>query len=234
MRPRQLFLFDIDGTLIGTMGAGLRALDRAVVELHGHERSCEGIRADGKTDPAIIIEILERLHGRAPDDTQIEAVLDRYLEHLRGEVERSPYKVMPGVGAALDLLDERGHVLGLATGNVARGAEIKLTRGDLWRRFGFGGYGSDSADRGRLVAHCQPEALLGLVEGCVWELIVPSADLPSFKQNHLISGTIRRSDGVHARVVSETPPNALAKPISPTLEDAYLYALTADRQAVAA
>jgi ABC-type multidrug transport system ATPase subunit len=90
------------------------------------------------------------------------------------------------------------------------------------------------ADRGRLVAHCQPEALLGLVEGCVWELIVPSADLPSFKQNHLISGTIRRSDGVHARVVSETPPNALAKPISPTLEDAYLYALTADRQAVAA
>ena len=90
------------------------------------------------------------------------------------------------------------------------------------------------ADRGRLVAHCQPEALLGMVEGCVWELIVPSAELPAFKQTHLISGTIRRSDGVHARVVSEVPPNALAKPIAPTLEDAYLYALTADRQAVAA
>src|SRR5262249_60097846 len=62
------------------------------------------------------------------------------------------YQTRPGVLAALDHLDERGALLGLATGNIERGAEIKLTHGDLWRRFRLGGFGSDSADRAELVA----------------------------------------------------------------------------------
>jgi phosphoglycolate phosphatase-like HAD superfamily hydrolase len=148
----KLFLFDIDGTLVGTGGAGLRALERAVEELHGVSRSCAGLRADGKTDPAIVVEIFECI-GRACGDADIAAVLERYLEHLAVEVAATDrYQVMPGVREALDLLDGRGELLGLATGNIERGAEIKLARGDLWRRFGFGGYGSDSLDRARLVA----------------------------------------------------------------------------------
>jgi ABC-type multidrug transport system ATPase subunit len=79
---------------------------------------------------------------------------------------------------------------------------------------------------GRLVTHATPEGLLRSVEGCVWEWIVPSAELPTLKQRFLISGTMRRTDGVRVRVVSTTPPASAAQPTTPTLEDAYLYAIS--------
>jgi phosphoglycolate phosphatase-like HAD superfamily hydrolase len=148
----MLVLFDIDGTLIKTGGAGIRALDRACAEL-GIERAMDGISAAGKTDPLILSEIFQRRLGREPSAGEIDAVLERYVGFLAEEIERTTkYQVLPGVGAALDLLDARGATVGLATGNVERGAEIKLRRGDLWRRFRFGGYGSDAADRAQLVA----------------------------------------------------------------------------------
>jgi phosphoglycolate phosphatase len=145
----MVFLFDIDGTLVLTGGAGLRALERAVLDLHCIEGSCAALRADGKTDRAIVAELFE-LHRVAGD---VDALLERYLVHLAEEVARTDrYEVMPGVREALDLLEGDGAIVGLATGNLVRGAEIKLTRGDLWRRFPFGGFGSDSADRAELVA----------------------------------------------------------------------------------
>jgi phosphoglycolate phosphatase len=147
-----LILFDIDGTLIATSGAGLRALDRALADVLGCAGACGGIRADGRTDPAIIAEGFERAVGRAPHPTEEAQVVARYLAHLVDEVARASYRVLPGVPAALDLLEAQGVLFGLATGNIERGAEIKLRRGDLWRRFPFGGYGSDSPDRGALVA----------------------------------------------------------------------------------
>ncbi|HZF09573.1 MAG TPA: ABC transporter ATP-binding protein [Thermoanaerobaculia bacterium] len=84
-------------------------------------------------------------------------------------------------------------------------------------------------DGGRLVDHASPEALLAAVEGKVWECVVPSAELPAAKARWLISGTVRRGDGVHVRAVAETPPCAGARPLPPTLEDAYLYRLTSGR-----
>jgi len=77
--------------------------------------------------------------------------------------------------------------------------------------------------QGRLLAHAAPETLLRSVEGKVWEWVIPSADLSAVKQRHLVSGTIRRGDGVHARIVAKTSPNASAQAVTPTLEDAYLY-----------
>jgi phosphoglycolate phosphatase-like HAD superfamily hydrolase len=75
----------------------------------------------------------------------------KYLEDELARAER--FGVMPGVTRALDLLEAHGGAtVGLATGNLERGAEIKLRRGDLWHRFAFGGYGSDAAERSRLVA----------------------------------------------------------------------------------
>jgi phosphoglycolate phosphatase len=149
----MLFLFDIDGTLVATGGAGLRALDLAFEELHGLPGGMTGIAADGKTDPLIVEEMFRARLGRAPRDGEYETLIDRYLGHLDGEVTRSQrYKVFPGVTSALDALERRGYTVGLASGNVERGAAIKLRRGDLWRRFAFGGYGSDAADRSRLVA----------------------------------------------------------------------------------
>ena len=77
--------------------------------------------------------------------------------------------------------------------------------------------------QGRLLFSAAPEVLLRQVEGRVWEWTAPSAELQAIKQQYLLSGTIRRSDGVLVRVVSETPPAREAQPGTPRLEDAYLY-----------
>jgi len=79
--------------------------------------------------------------------------------------------------------------------------------------------------QGSLVAHASPEELLSRVEGRVWEWVLPSADLNAERQRYLISNTARRSDGVHARVLAEDPPRG-AQPVTPNLEDAYLFCLS--------
>ncbi len=82
---------------------------------------------------------------------------------------------------------------------------------------------------GQLLAHDSPEALLASITGKVWEIIVPSAALPALQQQHLISSTAHRSDGVHVRIVSNSPPMPQAQPLEPTLEDAYLAVIANQR-----
>jgi len=84
-------------------------------------------------------------------------------------------------------------------------------------------------NKGHLVTHDLPENILRAVEGKVWTWIIASSELPAIKQNYLISGTARRSDGVHVRVVSDQPPNGHAEPVPATLEDAYLYHVQSSR-----
>jgi phosphoglycolate phosphatase len=145
------FLFDIDGTLIRTGGAGLAALERAAADLLALEGAMDGISAAGATDPYLVDAIFRRA-GRAPTLAEHDAFIERYLGHLPALIaEEGRYQVLPGVVAALDHLEARAATLGLATGNVERGAQIKLTHGDLWRRFRFGGYGSDASERARVV-----------------------------------------------------------------------------------
>jgi ABC-2 type transport system ATP-binding protein len=84
--------------------------------------------------------------------------------------------------------------------------------------------------RGQLLKHATPEALLQTVEGKVWEWSVPSTVLPALKRQHLVSSTIRHSDGVEVRVVADARPDAQAQIVPPRLEDAYLYFITGDRQ----
>jgi ABC-2 type transport system ATP-binding protein len=86
--------------------------------------------------------------------------------------------------------------------------------------------------QGTLVAHASPEELLRKVEGKVWEWVLPSADLNAARQRYPISNTARRSDGVHARVLGDAPPSG-AQPVTPNLEDAYLYCLAQHRSSVA-
>ncbi len=87
--------------------------------------------------------------------------------------------------------------------------------------------------QGTLVAHASPESLLQRVEGKVWEWILPSTDLNAARQRYLISNTARRSDGVHARVIADRPPDS-AQAVTPNLEDAYLYCLSQHRAGAAA
>jgi len=82
--------------------------------------------------------------------------------------------------------------------------------------------------QGTVVAHASPEELLRMVEGQVWEWVLPSAELPTARQRYLISNTMHRADGVHARVVAQLPPPQAA-PVPPTLEDAYLYCMSHHR-----
>lgn len=88
-------------------------------------------------------------------------------------------------------------------------------------------------DQGRLLTHDTPEALLREVDGKVWSWVVPSAQLPEVNQQYLVSGTIRRSDGVHVRAVVESSPSPDAESVAPTLEDAYLYRVAGNNGGVA-
>ncbi len=147
----MVYLFDIDGTLIGSDGAGRRALDRAFFELCGVEQALAQVTLHGNTDPFIVRDAYLAHLGRPPTEREIQAILERYLHYLEQEMVTCAYHVKPGVEATLDLLSTRETWIGLATGNVQTGARLKLERGGLWRRFSFGGFGSDAAERGKLV-----------------------------------------------------------------------------------
>ncbi len=150
-------LFDIDGTLLHTHGAGRRAIHAAVLHEVG-ARVPEGrVRFDGKTDPQIVREMMEIAAQENPlDQARIAAICQRYVECLAGELGSGELvmTVYPGVVALLDALEQRGDViLGLLTGNVAEGARLKLgAAGIAPDRFRVGAFGSDHADRAALPA----------------------------------------------------------------------------------
>ena len=148
----KLLLFDVDGTLILSGGAGLRALDRAFAKRHNKVGATEILRLGGRTDPWIVHDLYRQHLGLTPDAAETRAFLDDYLVFLEQEVPASQsYRLMPGLPDVLEDLEAQGYVVGLATGNVRAGARLKLARGGLWSRFSFGGFGDDSADRGELV-----------------------------------------------------------------------------------
>jgi len=151
---RKLVLFDIDGTLVLTGGAGLRAMNKACAELVGHAEALAGIPVAGRTDRVILSDVVQRI-GRELDEPLLEHLRDRYLAHLAEEIQhpgRGPRGVMPGIRPLLDTLRERDDVfLGLLTGNFEEGARIKLEHFDLWKYFRCGAYADDAADRNALV-----------------------------------------------------------------------------------
>lgn len=154
---RRLVLFDIDGTLIWSAGAGRSAITQALLDEMGATGPIESHRFDGKTDPQIIRELMTAAaHPHAESGRHLEAVCRRYLELLRGELDtrRDGIRLHPGVADLLDAVEARSDaLLGLLTGNLADGARMKLVAAGLDpRRFRVGAYGSDAADRAALPA----------------------------------------------------------------------------------
>lgn len=152
---RRLVLFDIDGTLLHSGGAGRRAIMAAMHNLLPAGDRYERIRFDGKTDPQIVSELLEaggEPHPHDPD--RVSRVLDRYVGLLARELDAGTRRseAMPGIPALLDALEQDDRiVLGLLTGNVAAGAALKLAAAGIAPgRFQVGAYGSDSAHRPEL------------------------------------------------------------------------------------
>ena len=141
-------LFDIDGTILVTGGAGGVAWQRAFEELHGVEANVAEHTDAGMTDPQIAEIIFREVIGREGTQEERSKAIGCYLKHLPEAVAESPgYRVMPGIEDLLDRLIDGGTLLGLVTGNIEAAAHIKLARARLNRFFSFGGYGSDSADR---------------------------------------------------------------------------------------
>jgi phosphoglycolate phosphatase len=144
-------LFDIDGTLISTGGAGARSWRWAFDQLYGVPADIGAFSEAGMTDPEVARGTFRGAIGREPSDREMARVLAAYLERLPYEVETSEhYEVLPGAEHLLRRLSQDGCLLGVVTGALEAAAHIKLARGRLNGFFAFGGYGSDSADRGQL------------------------------------------------------------------------------------
>jgi len=150
--PMRLVLFDIDGTLVLTGGAGSRALNQVLTEHYDLPLGTDGVVYAGKTDPQIVREIMDR-NGQEFTEETLESVLDAYIESLEKELaEGEDFQVLPGVLELINTLGTRSDFLvGLATGNVQSGARLKLERAGLQSFFSFGGFGSDSENRTSLI-----------------------------------------------------------------------------------
>jgi phosphoglycolate phosphatase-like HAD superfamily hydrolase len=148
---RRLILFDIDGTLV-TGGPAKVAFETAMVETYGTSGDVGRASFAGKTDPQIARELLTRAgFDKETIDEGLPGLWECYLGHLGAGLDETPVRVLAGVRELLDTLASvEGVALGLVTGNIARGAELKLSSAGLWERFAIGGYGSDHEERDHL------------------------------------------------------------------------------------
>jgi phosphoglycolate phosphatase len=151
MAERLAILFDIDGTLIVTGGAGAESWRVAFEELYGVPADIGEYTDAGMTDPEVGRRTFEKVIGREPTPSEFSRLLSRRNAALpRAVAESKGYRVLPGVAELLPRLCEEGYLLGLTTGGVETAAHIKLERAHLNRYFHTGGYGSDSTDRSKL------------------------------------------------------------------------------------
>jgi phosphoglycolate phosphatase len=150
-KERLAILFDIDGTLITTGGAGAASWRRAFEELYDIPADIGEFTDSGMTDPEVGRKTFEAVLNREPERKEFTRLMERRLHYLHQTVEESGgYRVLPGVERLLPRLIEEGYLVGLVTGNTEAAAHIKLHRARLNRFFSFGGYGSDSNERGEV------------------------------------------------------------------------------------
>jgi phosphoglycolate phosphatase-like HAD superfamily hydrolase len=150
VRGAALWLFDIDGTLVDTGGAGMAALQEATEEYFGGV--CPALDLAGATDLGVLATISGHF-GRGDGIAGAEGFFAAYLRRLDWNLAHGgfPVRVLPGVSGLLDALTATpGITVGLLTGNIAAGAAAKIRHFGLDRHFAFGAYGCDHADRNRL------------------------------------------------------------------------------------
>lgn len=149
-QKQRLLLFDIDGTLISSAGAGVQALKLVLAERFKITDDLHDIEIAGMTDSGIVMSILKK-HKIPETNENVSAFLDSYVHFLSQELPRRKGKLLPGVLELLQRLKTRKHlVLALLTGNVSRGAQLKLGHYGVWHFFEFGAFADDHHDRNEL------------------------------------------------------------------------------------
>jgi phosphoglycolate phosphatase len=151
--PIRLVLFDIDGTLIHTGGAGVRAFAKVFATEFNATEGFERLKFAGRTDVSLVREFFG-FHHIEPSDANFERFFDRYVFWLEEVLNESRVEVCPGVGPFIEavLSGPRPPLLGLLTGNIRLGAEIKLRRAGLWGLFETGAFADDHEERDQIAA----------------------------------------------------------------------------------
>lgn len=177
----KLVLFDIDGTLVLTGGAGIRAMNRAGEAILGARDLLAGVPVAGRTDWIILHDALRNI-GTDLDDRLYARLREAYIASLQEEIVepgQGVKAVLPGVRELLETLRAREDVvLGLVTGNFATGARIKLEHFDLWRYFACGAFGDDAADRNALVPFAMERARACGMDAVPYTDVVVVGDTP--------------------------------------------------------
>jgi phosphoglycolate phosphatase len=151
--PKTLILWDIDGTLLHSGGAGMKALEAALNDVFGVSGSLAGIEFAGRTDPYIIRQIFARF-GIEHSSDNLARYIDGYISLLPTILENSNARILPGIAKILSqAADHPSVVQGLLTGNLRRGAETKLGFHGLWGFFPVGAFADDSEVRNELGPH---------------------------------------------------------------------------------
>ena len=157
-QPRKLLLWDIDGTILHTGKAGETALGHAMDKLYGVSKGLQGLEIAGRTDKWIVEQLLAR-EGLAHGEREIARFLDVYVERLAEELPRRQGGLHPGVWGILEEAHRRPDLVqGLLTGNIEKGARLKLSRYGVNHFFEFGAFADDSPVRNELGPHAKRRA----------------------------------------------------------------------------
>jgi phosphoglycolate phosphatase-like HAD superfamily hydrolase len=150
---KLLLLWDIDGTLIASGGAGMRALRVALRNVFGVEGSLDDIDFGGRTDTWIMRRVFGKFDIPATSEN-FSRYFEAYVAALPAEMANPHARVLPGVHDLLAAAANHGAIAqGLLTGNMRRGAQVKLAHHGLWEKFAFGAFGDDSEQRDDLGPH---------------------------------------------------------------------------------
>lgn len=154
----HICLFDIDGTILLSAGAGKASLEIALADEFGITRIVDKLQLSGRTDRAIIADLF-RLHLVKDTVDNRRRLCDAYLHHLPRCLATHPARVLPGIADLLAHLDGREDAMvGLLTGNLRAGAQAKLRHFGLDHYFAFGAYGDHHLDRDDVAREALAEA----------------------------------------------------------------------------
>ncbi|QDT32457.1 HAD family hydrolase [Thalassoglobus polymorphus] len=205
-------LFDIDGTLLNSGGAGQHAMEQALLDVFGVTGPYEDIRAAGRTDKAITTDLFNH-HKIELSEENWNSFLESYVAHLPNSLATQKGSVLPGIVDILNRLSEDESVsLGLLTGNLRVGADVKLQHYKLDHHFKFGGFGDVHHDRDDVARFALQEAIRHLDCDVPGETVWVIGDTPSDVTCGRAIGarTIAVATGIYdAKVLKDAKPDYL-------------------------